>query len=109
MVRNINPELRTLTVIAPQSISQRTLGGLDRLIDDAITQKPDIIDVAMAAVQGVDSTGLGWLISVQERLGGLGIKLRLTDASDLVQDILLATRLETRFSLHCTSGVPSHA
>jgi hypothetical protein len=109
MVRNVDPELRIATVIAPQFISQRTVGGMDRLIDDAITQKPEVIDIALAAVQGLDSVGLGWLISVQERLAGLSMKLRLTDASDLVLDILLATRLETRFALHCTAGVLPHA
>ena len=109
MVRNTESPSRTAVVVAPQFISQRTVGGLDRLIDDAIAQRPELIDMAMGGVQGLDSAGLGWLVSVQERLSGLGMKLRLADPSELVQDILLATRLDTRFAVHCTTGVARHA
>jgi anti-anti-sigma factor len=109
MVRNIEAVNKTVTVTAPQFISQRTLGGLDRLIDDAIAQRPEVIDMALDAVQGLDSAGLGWLVSVQDRLSGLGMKLRLADPSELVQDILMATRLDTRFAVHCTTGVVPNA
>ncbi len=109
MVRNVEPELRPAVIAAPQFITQRTLGNLERLMEQAIAEKPDVIDMALGNVQGIDSAGLGWLVGVQERLSGLGMKLRLADPTELIQDILMATRLDTRFAVHCTTGSGRHA
>ncbi|HVX83555.1 MAG TPA: STAS domain-containing protein [Phycisphaerae bacterium] len=108
MVRNVDPT-ESLTIRAPQHVNQRTVGTLDSLVDDAIARKAGIVDVAMDSVQSVDSAGLNWLVAVNERLQSLGMKLRLADPPELVQDILLATRLDTRFAVHCSMGGLRHA
>ncbi|HVS69802.1 MAG TPA: STAS domain-containing protein [Phycisphaerae bacterium] len=108
MVRNIDPP-ESAVIRAPQHMNQRTVGTLDTLVDDTIVRKVGIVDVAMDGVQSVDSAGLNWLIAVNERLQSLNMKLRLADPPELVQDILLATRLDTRFAVHCSMGAMRHA
>ena len=89
--------------MAAQQVVQRTLPALERRLDEAIVSKPEAIDLVISAVQIVDSAGLNWLLSMQARLETLGIRLRLVDPSPIMSDVLLATRLDTRFTVESTA------
>ena len=98
MVRT-DPGMHSITVAAPQQISQRTIPTLERQVDEAIGSKPLTIDLNLSAVQILDSAALNWLLGLQVRLDGMGIRLRLADPPPLVVDIFMATRLDGRFVL----------
>jgi anti-anti-sigma factor len=97
----------SIPVTAAQQLVQRTLPTLERRFDEVIAAKPPVIDFVLAAVHVVDSVGLNWLLSMQARLETLGIRLRLLDPSPIMADILLATRLDARFTIEHTAG-PEH-
>jgi anti-anti-sigma factor len=84
---------------APQQVVQRTLSTLERKVDDAIDSRPGIVDFACSGVQIVDSAALNWLLSVLGRMEAQNIKLRLVDPSPIMLDVLLATRLDARFTV----------
>ncbi len=108
MVRNADPGTQAIPINAPQQVTQRTIAPLEREIDDAIAAKQPIVDISLAQVETIDSSGLNWLLSVQGRLETVGLKLRLIDPSPLMVDVLLATRLDSRFTVIsaevCTLG-----
>jgi anti-anti-sigma factor len=91
--------MNSVPITAAQQIVQRTLPTLERRFDEVIAAKPPIIDLVLAAVQIVDSVGLNWMLSMQARLETLGIRMRLVDPSPIMADILLATRLDARFTV----------
>ena len=105
MVRNADPGIQAVLISAPQQIVQRTISVLERKLDDAIITKPAAIDLVLSAVQIVDSGGLNWLLGAQSRLETLGIRLRLVDPSAIMADVLLATRLDSRFTVEVTGQV----
>ncbi len=103
MVRNVNAG--AMTIVAPQQISQRTINGIDRQLDDAITQRVGVVELNVAATQIIDSAGLNWLLSAQSRLGATEIRLQLVQVPAIVQDVLTATRLESRLTIVRAEGV----
>ncbi|HEY4329915.1 MAG TPA: STAS domain-containing protein [Phycisphaerae bacterium] len=105
MVRNeVDRGMQSVSIVAAQQIIQRTLPTLERKVDDAIVGKPEAIDLILSGVQIVDSAGLNWLIAVNGRLESLGIPLRLRDPSPVMADVLLATRLDSRFIVEVTDA-----
>ena len=102
MVRNIERGMETVPIIASQQIIQRTIPAMERKVDEAITGKPGVVDMVLSAVQIVDSAGLNWLLAVQTRLETTGIRMRLVDPSPIMADVLLATRLDSRFKVEVT-------
>ena len=104
MVRQAGPGMHAVSVTAAQQLTQRTLPTLERRVDEAIHEKPEAIDLMMGAVQIVDSVALNWLLSVAGRLETLGIRLRLVDPSAVMSDVLLATRLDSRFTVDVRTG-----
>ena len=99
MVRTVERSLQAISVMAGQQVVQRTTPAQERLLDEAIGQKPGAIDLVLSQVQIIDSAGLNWLLSIQGRLQTLGIGLRLADPSPIMADALLATRLDARFTV----------
>ncbi len=91
--------MQAKSILVAQQIGQRTIPSLERQVDDMVATKPPHVDLVMSQVQMIDSVGLNWLLSVQARLETLGTKLRVVDPSQIVADILLATRLEGRLSV----------
>ena len=77
---------------------------MERKLDEVIAGKPGVIDFVLSAVQIVDSAGLDWLMSIQARLETLGIRMRLVDPSPIMADVLLATRLDARFTVEITAA-----
>lgn len=104
MVRHAVPGMHAATIAAAQQFIQRTLPTLERRVDESIAEKPEAIDLLLSSVQIVDSAALNWLLSVAGRLETLGIRLRLVDPSPLVGDVLLATRLDSRFTVEVRAG-----
>jgi anti-anti-sigma factor len=102
---SLDTRTQTLPVTAPQQVIQRTLPTLERQIDDALAAKPQGLDLLLSAIQIIDSHGLNWLLSLQARLESLDVRLRLVDPSAIVADALLATRLDSRFLIHMSSGL----
>ena len=98
MVRMLDPGIQAVTITAPQQIVQRTIPTLERQVDDALVSGHGI-DLILSQVQIIDSAGLNWLLQMQMRLTTLGKKLRLVDLSAILADVLVATRLEQRFSI----------
>ena len=96
--------MQSVPIMAAQQIVQHTLPALERRLDEAIILKPQAIGLVMAAVQIIDSAGLTWLLSMQERLETLGIRMRLVDPSPIMSDVLLATRLDARFTVEFAGG-----
>ena len=88
--------------MAAQQVVQRTLPALERQLDEVLAAKPEAIDLVLSAVQVVDSAGLSWLLSMRERLETRGVHMRLVDPSPLMSDVLLATRLDARFTVEIT-------
>jgi len=99
MVRNAEGSTQAVPITAPQQIVQRTIPALERRVDEVIAAKPPVIDFVVSSVQIIDSVGLNWLLQVQTRLETLGMKMRILDPSAIVSDVLLATRLDTRFTV----------
>jgi anti-anti-sigma regulatory factor len=92
-----DPGMKSHVITAPQQILQRNIPTIERQFDDAVAAKATVVDFVLSAVQIVDSAGLNWLLSCQGRLESMGMKLRMVDPSPLMADVLLATRLDTRF------------
>ncbi len=103
MVRNVNAG--AVTIVAPQQITQRTMNGLDRQLDDAITQRVGVVELNVAGTQIIDSAGLNWLLNAQSRLAATQIRLQLVEVPAIVQDVLLATRLDSRLTVVAPEGV----
>jgi anti-anti-sigma factor len=99
--------MQSVPIMAAQQVIQRTLPALERRLDEVIAGKPGVIDLVLSAVQIVDSAGLNWLLSIQSRLETLGIRMRLVDPSPIMADVLLATRLDARFTVEVTGGAGS--
>jgi anti-anti-sigma regulatory factor len=99
MARTVDSTIQEMLITAPAQFTARSLLALDRLVDDAISQHTLVVDVDMAAVEGVDSAALNWLLTTQDRLTVSEIALRLIRVRSLVEDILLATRLDGRFTV----------
>ena len=89
--------------MAAQQVIQRTLPALERRLDEVLAGKPEVVDLGLSAVQVIDSSGLNWLLSIQSRLETLGIRMRLVDPSPIMADVLLATRLDARFTVEVTA------
>jgi anti-anti-sigma factor len=104
VIRTVDRGMQSISIMAAQQVVQRTLPALERQLDEVIAGKPGVIDLVMSAVQIVDSTGLNWLLALQARLETLGIRMRLVDPSPVMADVLLATRLDARFTVEVTGG-----
>ena len=107
MVRNADGVMQAVSIAAAQQVLSRTLAQLERKVDEAIAGKPPFVDLVVSNVQIIDSAGLNWMLAVQGRLETLGIKLRLVDPSSIMVDVLMATRLDTRLTVHQSNGTPS--
>ena len=97
MVRNIEPSGASVQITLPQQITVRTLPLLERQVDDAIGQRAGVVEMLAGGVQVADSAGVNWLLTARARGGGAGGGLKLVDPSAVLLDILLATRLDSRF------------
>jgi anti-anti-sigma factor len=104
MIHSVDSSAETVPISASQQFIQRTLPVLERRVDEAIAGKLGGLDLVMSNVQIIDSAGLNWLLSVQGRLETLGIRLRLLDPSPIMADVLLATRLDSRFTVEVTTA-----
>ena len=104
MVRNSEDIIQAVSIAAAQQVLARTLPLLERKVDEAIAGKPPFVDLVVSNVQIIDSAGLNWILAVQARLEGMGIKLRLVDPSPIMDDVLLATRLDSRLLVERTAG-----
>jgi anti-anti-sigma factor len=96
--------MHTVAIVATQQVVQRNLPAMERQVDDAIAEKVDAVDLDLSHVQIVDSASLSWMLSIQSRLETLGMRLRLVDPSPIMADILLATRLDSRFTVEVTGA-----
>ena len=103
MVRN-NPELEAHKIVAPSSLNQGNLAAMERQVDQALLRKPEAVWVELSAVQSVESAGLEWILMAQSRLAIQGIQLILRNPSPIMADILIATRLDSRFMVVPTGG-----
>jgi anti-anti-sigma factor len=112
MARMADRGMNSVPITAAQQIVQRTLPTLELRFDEVIAAKPPVIDLVLAAVQIVDSVGLNWLLSMQARLATMDIRMRLVDPSPIMADVLLATRLDSRFTVEYAglgeNGGPGH-
>jgi anti-anti-sigma factor len=104
MVRNPDGVMQAVPIAVAQQMLARTLPLLERKVDDAIAGKPATVDLVVSNVEIIDSAGLNWILAVQARLEGLGIKLRLVDPSLIMADVLLATRLDSRLVVEYTAA-----
>jgi len=107
MVRNVDnpaPSVPGTVISTPQQISQRTLVVLERQVDDAIAQRVAAVNIDLAATQIIDSVGLNWLATTHARLATANIPLRLIEIPLIVSDILMATRLDARFTILTANG-----
>lgn len=104
MVSSVDAGIDTVPIIASQQMVQRTIPPLERQIDDALAAKPAVIDVVLSGVLLTDSAGLNWLLAVQSRLETMGIRMRLVDPSPIMADVLLATRLDSRFTVEVSGA-----
>ncbi len=105
MVRNADQGTECVAVIPmPQQVVQRVLATFERKVDDAIDTKPNVVDFAMNNVQMIDSAGLNWMLRVLGRLETLKIRMRIIDPSPIIADVLLATRLDSRFTVETTAS-----
>jgi anti-anti-sigma regulatory factor len=108
MQHNMVTLMETAPIIAPQQIVQRTIPALELHVDDAVAAKPAVVDMILAGVLIIDSAGLNWLLAVQSRLETLGLRLRLLDPPPIISDVLLATRLDSRFTIAVTGASENH-
>ncbi len=99
MVRNVDLGLEPAQVTAPQQLNQQTIGAVERQIDEAISQRAPLVELNMSGVQIVDSAALNWLLDIDTRLKNSNSGLRLVKLTALVEDILLATRLDGRLNI----------
>jgi anti-anti-sigma factor len=104
MARSFDSTAQAVLITAPQQFHARTLNPLDCLIDDAISQHAPLLDFDMAAVRGIDSVALNWLLTTQTRLTASEIALRLINVNPLVEEILVATRLDARFTIQVAAA-----
>jgi anti-anti-sigma factor len=98
MALNADSTLHAILIAAPQQFNARAINALDRQIDEAIAQHIPSLDFDMLAVESVDSAALNWLLDTQKRLTASNISLRLINVNPLGQDILISTRLDSRFT-----------
>jgi len=94
-------------VTVAEQVTARTVPALERKVDDAVERKPQVVDFVMSHVQVVDSAGLAWLLSILGRLETLNIKMRIVAPSPLMADVLLATRLDSRFVVETSQPAAS--
>jgi len=102
MVRNVTPDENAKIVSAPQHMTQTCLGSMDQQIEHALTEKASAILMDLSSLQAVDSASLNWLLQTQTRLALLKIELRIHNPSEIAHDVLLATRLDSRFTITTT-------
>ena len=105
MVRNVDSGLEPVKLAAPQQLNQHTVSAVERQIDEAISQRAPLVELDMSAVQVMDSAALNWLLEIDARLKNSNSGLRLVKLPMLVEDILMATRLDSR--LHIQLGDPA--
>jgi anti-anti-sigma regulatory factor len=103
MVRNIEPPGAGAQLVLPQQITTRTLPLLERQVDDAIGRQVSL-EMMASAVQIVDSAGLNWLLTARARMEVAGLAVKLVDPSSVMADVLLATRLDSRFVIQNTTA-----
>lgn len=91
----------TVTVLTP----------VGALVDDEREQFEEVLEkllsggrvkviIDMNSVPFVESKGLEMLLDASERAVSRGGGIRITNPSDIVRDILLATRLNAKIELH---------
>lgn len=107
MVRNVEIDLRKHVITPPQHMTQPSISGLDRQIDQAIVAKPDRVIFNMVSLQSIDSACLNWMLAAQNRLAAQGIQMLIANPSPLCADVFLATRLDHRFKIQ--NEEPAHA
>jgi anti-anti-sigma factor len=106
MVRNSDPLMGDHCVELPEIFAQGSLGTVDRLVEAAIAGNPELINVDMSKVNSIDSAALNWLLATQTRLAGLGIQVLINSPSAMATDVFIATRLEHRFQIVCSTRRP---
>lgn len=86
-------------IVCPSALVQGNLSALERQVDDAILRKAELVTIDLNAVESAESAGLEWLLTAQSRLAAQGIHLVLRRLSPMMTDVLVATRLDTRFQI----------
>jgi anti-anti-sigma factor len=96
--------MQAVSVRAPQQVVQRSIPLLERQIDELIAGRPQALELDLSQLQVIDSTGLNWLLSQLARLESLNVCLVLSEPSPLLMDVLVATRLDTRFRIQSSAA-----
>jgi anti-anti-sigma regulatory factor len=104
MGRQSDATAQAILITAPPQFNARALGLLDRQVDDAISQHFLFVDLDMVGVELLDSAALNWLLTTQDRFNASEISLRLIKVGALVADILLATRIDGRFTIQAAAA-----
>jgi len=99
MVPSAGQTMQSVRVALAQQVLQRNLATLERRIDEVIAAKPEAVDLVMSNVQLIDSASLNWMLAMRIRLETAGIQLRIVNPSPVMQDVLLATRLDSRLTV----------
>jgi anti-anti-sigma regulatory factor len=106
MVRNSDSMMGDHYVELPEAFTQGSLGTVERLIDTAVAGNPELLTIDLSRVNAVDSAALNWLLATQTRLAGLGIQVLINSPSPLATDVFIATRMENRFQIVCSTRRP---
>ena len=90
----------TSVVRAPIEVDVTSVPAFSRLLTGALQHsRSGTIEVDLAAVEFIDSVGLGLLVAVRKRACDQGLGLRLTHVSDRVMKKFLITGLDVVFDL----------
>ena len=91
----------TVTVLTPVgALVDSDREQLEEVMDDHIGKGRVKIIIDMNSVPFVESEGLEMLLDASERAISKGGGVRITNPSEIVRDILLATRLASKIELH---------
>jgi len=91
----------TVTVVTPHgAVIDDDRVQLQELLDDHIGKGRVKIVLDMNAVPFIESEGLEMLLDASELAASKGGGIRITNPSDIVRDIMIATRLGAKIELH---------
>jgi len=91
----------TVTVIAPiGAVIDEDRVQLEALLDEQMSRGRVKIVLDLNAVPFIESEGLEILLDASERAASKGGGIRIANPSDIVRDIMVATRLGNKIELH---------
>jgi anti-anti-sigma factor len=68
-------------------------------VGSVVDEGAAVVDVDLAAVEFIDSTGLGMLIRLRRTTEAAGVAFRLANCSERTLEVLRMTRLDALFTL----------